>query len=372
MLLPGRHGNSSDYRYGFQGQELDNEIKGEGNSHNFKFRMYDSRIGRFFAIDPLYKEYPHNSPYAFSENRVIDAIELEGGEKLIVAKTSEPIPNQRSGRAKITIKLDYKVLVDNAMGGLNSADIDPKAFSKRFSDGNYTDYMITLPTSDTEAQFLEGKQLVWAQKANDFKGRNQEDRAKYAKKLTESGVTSYYKVEVEYDVTLTAEQKIREMINYMKGDPKSRGIIMNKMATTGQLTQLYKMADITGNDGLKTLYTFARKLNSHFDPNTGGAAVSEGYLATENTQGLPDYNFVYINSDRKAGGLSLLDIMVHEGGHNMAKIHKHTEDGDGDYEYNQDGLQGNNTEKRTKIRPTRQNSRSIINDGTNRSTIENN
>lgn len=35
---------------------------------------------RFFAIDPLSPEYPHNSPYAFSENRVIDGVELEGLE----------------------------------------------------------------------------------------------------------------------------------------------------------------------------------------------------------------------------------------------------------------------------------------------------
>jgi hypothetical protein len=42
--------------------------------------MHDPRIGRFFAIDPLTVKYPHNSPYAFSENRVIDCIELEGLE----------------------------------------------------------------------------------------------------------------------------------------------------------------------------------------------------------------------------------------------------------------------------------------------------
>ena len=40
MLLPGRHANTGDYRYGFQGQEMDNEIKGEGNSLDFTFRMY--------------------------------------------------------------------------------------------------------------------------------------------------------------------------------------------------------------------------------------------------------------------------------------------------------------------------------------------
>jgi len=78
--MPGRHGNSSDYRYGFQGQELDNEIKGEGNSINFKYRMHDPRVGRFFAVAPLFRDYPHNSPYAFSENKVIQFIELEGLE----------------------------------------------------------------------------------------------------------------------------------------------------------------------------------------------------------------------------------------------------------------------------------------------------
>jgi RHS repeat-associated protein len=57
MLLPGRHGNTSDYRYGFQGQEMDNEVKGEGNSVNYKYRMHDPRVGRFFARDPMFKEY---------------------------------------------------------------------------------------------------------------------------------------------------------------------------------------------------------------------------------------------------------------------------------------------------------------------------
>lgn len=33
-------------------------------------------VGRFFNIDPLAEKYTHNSTYAFSENRVIDAIEL--------------------------------------------------------------------------------------------------------------------------------------------------------------------------------------------------------------------------------------------------------------------------------------------------------
>jgi hypothetical protein len=73
-----------DYRYGLQGQGKDDEIKGEGNSVNFEFRMHDPRIGRFFAVDPLTAKYPHYTPYSFSGNKVIHCIELEGAEELAV------------------------------------------------------------------------------------------------------------------------------------------------------------------------------------------------------------------------------------------------------------------------------------------------
>jgi hypothetical protein len=49
--------------------------------------MHDPRVGRFFAVDPLAAKYPYNSPYAFSENRVIDGIELEGLEVFVLHGT---------------------------------------------------------------------------------------------------------------------------------------------------------------------------------------------------------------------------------------------------------------------------------------------
>ena len=42
--------------------------------------MHDSRVGRFFAPDPLESKYPFFSPYQFSANTPIMAIELEGLE----------------------------------------------------------------------------------------------------------------------------------------------------------------------------------------------------------------------------------------------------------------------------------------------------
>lgn len=80
-LLPGRHQESANgYRFGFNGQEKIDEIKGNGNYIDFKYRGYDPRIGRFISVDPLFKKYPYYTPYAFSGNRVIDAFDLEGLE----------------------------------------------------------------------------------------------------------------------------------------------------------------------------------------------------------------------------------------------------------------------------------------------------
>ncbi len=79
--MPGRTFTTGNkYRYGYNGQEKLDEVKGDGNTVEFKYRIDDPRIGRFLSIDPMYKSYPWNSPYAFAENRVIDGIDLEGAE----------------------------------------------------------------------------------------------------------------------------------------------------------------------------------------------------------------------------------------------------------------------------------------------------
>jgi RHS repeat-associated protein len=117
MVMVNRSGG--DYRYGFQNQEVDDEIKGNGNSVNYKYRMHDPRVGRFFAVDPLAPNYPHNGPYNFSENRVIDGVDLEGLEWYYAADGSfigryGETPEIRVINAKDAI--DGKKYVDWAMG----------------------------------------------------------------------------------------------------------------------------------------------------------------------------------------------------------------------------------------------------------------
>jgi RHS repeat-associated protein len=62
----------------FQGQEHIDDLG--LNWDAFKWRNHQPDIGRFFNIDPLASKYVYNSPYAFSENRVINGRELEGLE----------------------------------------------------------------------------------------------------------------------------------------------------------------------------------------------------------------------------------------------------------------------------------------------------
>lgn len=66
------------YRYGFNGMEKDNEIKGAGNSYDFGARLYDSRLGRWLAVDPSHDKYPDISSFAGIGNNPIVFIDPDG------------------------------------------------------------------------------------------------------------------------------------------------------------------------------------------------------------------------------------------------------------------------------------------------------
>jgi RHS repeat-associated protein len=72
--------NGQTYRFGFQGEMVDNDTKGVGNQIEFSERIYDPRVGRFLSIDPVTEKYPGNSPYSFAHNKVNFGNEQEGLE----------------------------------------------------------------------------------------------------------------------------------------------------------------------------------------------------------------------------------------------------------------------------------------------------
>ena len=66
----------------FQSRELHEDL--DLGWIEFKYRMHDPAIGRFIQVDPVADKYEYNGAYNFSENRVIDGIDLEGLEYVTV------------------------------------------------------------------------------------------------------------------------------------------------------------------------------------------------------------------------------------------------------------------------------------------------
>ena len=69
-----------EYRYFFNGQEADNEVFAEMSNFGYEFRQYDSRLGRWWSIDPKWNEYPGVSPYVFCKGSPIVLMDPNGKE----------------------------------------------------------------------------------------------------------------------------------------------------------------------------------------------------------------------------------------------------------------------------------------------------
>ncbi len=105
---------SRGYRYGFQGQEKDDEIVGKGNNYTAEFWQYDSRLGRRWNIDPVVKY--HESPYAAFANNPIWFIDPNGADTTLDEKSHtliKDITNANSPNYNEKFANDFQKLVDD-------------------------------------------------------------------------------------------------------------------------------------------------------------------------------------------------------------------------------------------------------------------
>ncbi len=110
---------NEDYRYGFNGQEKDNEIKGDGNS-----------------LDPLASKYPSLSPYCAMENNPINYVDMDGREPTKAAYA------RAAATLGVPIEVIRAVAITETQGSAFYPGMKPKVlferhYFHRFTDGAY-------------------------------------------------------------------------------------------------------------------------------------------------------------------------------------------------------------------------------------------
>jgi len=96
VAMDGRTYNTTLSRYGFNGQEKDNEIYGDGNMTTAEFWQYDARLGRRWEMDP--KVNPSFSCYVGFENNPIFFSDFHGDTVKGDLKAYQKVKDYVNGR----------------------------------------------------------------------------------------------------------------------------------------------------------------------------------------------------------------------------------------------------------------------------------
>jgi RHS repeat-associated protein len=126
--------NIQNYRYGFNGMEKDDAVKGAGNSYDFGARMYDARIGRWLAIDPLFMRFTSTSPYNFVLNSPLMFLDPDGQIVTFANKRTKRYYDRLSKAAKNNPQLKAR------LEKLEASEIEYNIKIKKWGRGGVTKY----------------------------------------------------------------------------------------------------------------------------------------------------------------------------------------------------------------------------------------
>ena len=131
-VAKGRSFSSTAYRYGFNGKENDNEVKGNGNQQDYGMRIYDNRLGRFLSLDPLQQKFASHSPYNFSLNSPLMMNDPDGMKPKVqvisnddgstTIKITNYVYAYRKGKENQNRTIDSKIIDNQLKGGTTEVD----------------------------------------------------------------------------------------------------------------------------------------------------------------------------------------------------------------------------------------------------------
>jgi len=119
FAMDNRNFSSSDYRFGFNGMEKDDEMKGSGNSYTTEFRQYDSRLGRWLSLDPRIDF--QRSPYSSMGDNPIFNNDILGDE--FKTKKDKRLANKVQKNADSQISYYEKQISSNNLSNEEVAEL---------------------------------------------------------------------------------------------------------------------------------------------------------------------------------------------------------------------------------------------------------
>jgi len=174
-LNPLSNSSAGVYRYGFNGHEKDDEIKGSGNSYDLGFRHYDVRTGRMFSIDPRSAEYPWQTTYAYHRNSPIKTIDYLGGG-------SDDYVEGADG--KITWRDDVTSKDDEDLKG-----------DETYRGKNYTRYENITETTYSEVKYTTKNRYAYTIRGTPYTTGETEHYVKTRKNLARPDADGYVSIE---------------------------------------------------------------------------------------------------------------------------------------------------------------------------------
>lgn len=256
MIQPGRQYSAGNgYRYGFNGKENDNEVKGEGKQQDYGMRIYDPRLGRFLSVDPLTREYPWNSSYSYAEGDIVRSIDMDGLEKYIIFrdvnsggdleririltftdKDGNLLDNETYKNNTKLRKADVYVITQNIKTGTEIGKIKYQDALTSEQGKVYKQFSTKRPISDVIKK--------------EYKSNAEGDRFGFSTKQEGIVLGNDWSDGYRQDVTLhlTTEVKINFKGN---SDEPATNVESQKLSSVGKILNLFpnSKATLTGNTG---------------------------------------------------------------------------------------------------------------------------